>query len=138
MDTQLAYCSACDQPVPIVITPSPVHGGQPNLGDGGEVVCLHFGEQCTGTFCPMFGLPRILMGVRLARSELRTEGWRMMNAYCDGCGIATEQQVLDGQHLHCPRCSSVNRYVVLKVGDDDVVAAGTAGNDGSAPGAAAG
>jgi hypothetical protein len=125
MESRLAYCTACDLQVPIAVTPGPVHGGQANLGDGPEVVCLHFGEHCTGEFCPMFGLPRILMGVRLARSEYEPdEGWRTIEAFCDGCGRVAEQQVLDAQHAHCAACGSVNRYVILKMDDGTYVAAG--------------
>jgi hypothetical protein len=125
MESQLAYCSACDLQVPIAITPGPVHGGQANINDAPEVVCLHFGQHCTGEFCPMFGLPRILMGVRLARSEHEPEGgWKTITAFCDGCGHVSEQQVLDTNHAHCAECGSVNRYVILKMDDGNYVAAG--------------
>jgi hypothetical protein len=72
METHIAYCSACDQAVRVAVTDAPVHSDQAPLRDG-ELVCLDFGERCTGSMCPMFGLPRVLMGVRLARSGLRPE-----------------------------------------------------------------
>jgi hypothetical protein len=134
METQFAFCSACDVQVPIAVLPGPVHGGQANLGDPGEVVCLHFGEQCNGSFCPMFGLPRMLMGVRLARSGLVPDGgWKTLEAYCEGCGHVSTQQVLDRQHAHCTECSSVNRYVILKLDEDTFVAAGSAEADRQLP-----
>jgi hypothetical protein len=126
MDTQFAFCSACDRPVRIAITPAPTHEGQPMPNDGPEVVCLEFGEKCTGEFCPMFGLPSILMGVRLARSELREEGWRTINAPCDGCGTVQELQVLSDTHAHCPVCGTVNQYLILRTDDGAFVAAGRA------------
>jgi hypothetical protein len=126
MDSQIAYCSACDQPVRIVVTDPPLHGGQAILADP-QVVCLHFGDDCTGSYCPMFGLPRILMGVRLARSEFEPDGgWHTIEAYCDGCGRAVEQQVLDDRHAHCPSCDAVNRYLILRLEDGTYVAAGSA------------
>jgi hypothetical protein len=124
METRLAYCSACDLQVPIAVTPAPTHDGQANLADA-EVVCLHFGEHCTGELCPMFGLPRMLMGVRLARSEFEPEGgWRNVTAYCDGCGRSSEQQVLDERHAHCKACGTMNQYVILRTEDGAFVAAG--------------
>ena len=73
MQSQTAYCSACDQDVRVVVTDAPAHEGQAPLADA-QVVCLDFGARCTGSMCPMFGLPRILMGVRLAQSGLPQRG----------------------------------------------------------------
>jgi DNA-directed RNA polymerase subunit RPC12/RpoP len=127
MQTQSAYCSACDQDVRVVITDSPVHADQAPIADA-EVVCLDFGERCTGSLCPMFGLPRMLMGVRLARSGLRPEAFQTVQAPCQDCGEVVDLQILDGAYVHCPACGSRNRWVRLKVGDEDYVALASAGN----------
>ena len=124
MNTQTAYCSACDKPVRIALTPAPVHGGQASLPDSPEVVCLDFGAKCTGELCPMFGLPRILMGMRLARSGLKEEGWTTIEAPCDGCGAPREMEVIDATHAYCPTCGTVNRYVFLDLEDGRYVAVG--------------
>jgi hypothetical protein len=50
----------------------------------------------------MFGLPRILMGVRLARSGLRPEAFRDVKAPCQDCGEHVELQIIDNNYAHCP------------------------------------
>lgn len=125
MSTQLAYCSACDQEVRIVVTPAPVHGGQAVLPES-EVVCLDFGHRCTGSMCPMFGLPRILMGMRLARSGLRPEAFHKVTMPCPECGCVADLQVVDNEYLLCPACNSRSRWIRLKVdGEDYIALAGT-------------
>ena len=47
MQPQLAYCSACDKDVQIVVTDEPSQDGHANLHDS-EIVCLEIGEACTG------------------------------------------------------------------------------------------
>lgn len=57
MDTQLAYCSACDRMVAVAADAEAgewPEGGQP---DPHGLVCLEYGESCTGAFCPVFRLP---------------------------------------------------------------------------------
>lgn len=127
MQTQTAYCSACDQDVHVVVTDPPVHADQASLTDAG-VVCLDFGARCTGSMCPMFGLPRILMGVRLARSGLRPDAFRTLNAPCPECSSVVELQFIDNQHVHCPACGGRSRWVRLSVGEDDYVALASTGN----------
>lgn len=123
---QTAYCSACDQDVRVVVTDPPVHADQAPI-EGGEVVCLDFGERCTGSMCPMFGLPRMLMAVRLARSGLRPDAFRTVKAPCQDCGEVVDLQVLDGSYTHCPACGSRNRLVRMKIGDGDYIALASAG-----------
>jgi hypothetical protein len=129
MLNQTAYCSACDQDVHVVITDPPVHSDQAPVA-GGEVVCLDFGERCTGAMCPMFGLPRILMGVRLAQSGLRPDSFKSVTAPCQDCGVIGELQVIDNQYVLCPSCGSRGRWVRLSVGNEDYVALAAAGNGG--------
>ncbi len=110
-----AYCSACDHDVRIALLPGPVHGGQ-------AVVCLDFGTSCTGAMCPMFGLPSVLMGVRLAQSGLREEPWKTVHAPCQGCGNVVDHQVIDATHLLCPECGSRSRYVHVQADNEDYIA----------------
>lgn len=126
MLSQTAYCSACDQDVRVVITDAPVYFGQAPV-DGPEVVCLDFGERCTGAMCPMFGLPSILMGVRLARSGLQPDAFRTISAPCGECGITVDMQIINEEYTHCPACGSRNRWVRLQIGEDDYIALATVG-----------
>lgn len=126
MSTQLAYCSACDQEVHIVVTPAPVHGGQAVLPES-EVVCLDFGNKCTGSLCPMFGLPRILMGIRLARSGLRPTAFHTISAPCQDCGSIVDLQLIDNRVALCPSCGARNRWIRLNVEGDDYIALASLG-----------
>ena len=54
MHIHSAYCSARDQNVRVAMTEEPTHDGQANLHDV-EVICLDYGEHCTGDFCPGSG-----------------------------------------------------------------------------------
>jgi len=52
-----AYCSACDRPVrviPISEFPSEV---RPEHASESSVVCLDYGDECTGALCPLFEVP---------------------------------------------------------------------------------
>lgn len=124
MDTQHAYCSACDQEVRIVVTEGPVHGGQPMVSGGPEVVCLDFGSACTGAMCPMFGLPSIMMGVRLARSGLRPEAFQTVPGPCPDCGEVVELKVLDRDFVFCPACGGRSRWVHIQVDEGEFIAIG--------------
>ena len=72
MDKHLAYCSACDRQVEIVVKP----GARTNPATGeleDEVVCLEMGESCTGSMCPMCDVPTVEM--KRSLDQLReTEG----------------------------------------------------------------
>lgn len=122
MEVRTAYCSACDQPVRIVVTPASAFSGQAMVSDQPDVVCLDFGERCTGAMCPMVGLPRILMGMRLAQSGLRPENFEHVKGPCTGCGEIVEMEVLDRQYARCPSCGTRNRWIHIKVEDGEYVA----------------
>jgi hypothetical protein len=121
MEIQHSYCSACDQQVRIVVTPGSAYSGQAPVADQPDVVCLDFGERCTGAMCPMIGLPRILMGIRLAQSGLRDE-WQTFNAPCQSCGQTVDFEVLDANYAMCPSCHTRHRWLHFKVDNGAFVA----------------
>ncbi|HEX6135725.1 MAG TPA: hypothetical protein VFZ24_17255 [Longimicrobiales bacterium] len=121
METHLAYCSACDQDVRVAITDAPVYADQAPLAEP-QVVCLDFASRCSGAICPMFGLPRILMGVRLAQSGLRPEAFTTVSAPCPACDTVVDLQLIDNEYAFCPNCGSRSRWVRLQVGDADYIA----------------
>ncbi len=53
MSEHVAFCSACDRPVPV--TPRAAAGGA--LADEEQLVCLDYGRRCSGAFCPMAWIP---------------------------------------------------------------------------------
>lgn len=121
MKTRKAYCSACDRQVEIGVTDAPSHDGHATIPDV-DIVCLDFGERCTGALCPMFGLPKIVMGVRLARSGVRPGQLQSVRALCEGCDQAVDLEVVDDSHGFCPICHATSRIVVLDLEDDSAVA----------------
>ncbi|MGD2067522.1 MAG: hypothetical protein PVI57_02460 [Gemmatimonadota bacterium] len=72
MDVRIAYCSACDQNVRVLLDP----GQEPMVVEGDDphdLVCLEYGEKCTGDMCPLFKVPPEKMRENLAR-HLSREG----------------------------------------------------------------
>lgn len=128
MMTRKAFCSACDHDVEIAVLDPPLHDGQATLPDG-DIVCLDFGEQCTGAMCPMFGLPRIVMGVRLARSGLRDEAFKTVRAMCSACEQVVDLEVLSASRGYCPSCHATTRLVLLELDDQSSVALSVQEND---------
>lgn len=51
MKIQHAYCSACDRQVEVIVSE------RASTSDASKVVCLAYGEQCTGSMCPLFDVP---------------------------------------------------------------------------------
>lgn len=127
MESHTAYCSACDQDVKVVVTDAPLHSDQAPLADA-QVVCLDFAARCSGSMCPMFGLPRILMGVRLAQSGLRPDAFPTVKAPCPACDTLVELQMIDDQHVFCPSCGGRSKWVRLTVEDADYVALAAVGS----------
>lgn len=124
MHVHTAYCSARDQNVRVAMTEEPTHEGQASLHDV-EVICLDYGEQCTGDFCPAFGLPRVLMGVRLARSGIAKESLPKLVAKCQGCDELTSLDVVDDLIAVCSVCGTTNRWYHIATEDGEFVAVGT-------------
>lgn len=120
METSNVYCPGCNHKVRLTLTPGHLDGAQANLPEGGQVVCLDFGQGCSEGACPLTGRPGIVMGVRLAKSHLPHEA-RMIHATCTACGSSAPMEVLDAQHAVCSLCESTNRYVTLKLNDESEV-----------------
>lgn len=124
MKKHMTYCSHCEKDVHFVVTRSPAHEGHANLPDGGQVVCLDFGEQCENSVCPLAGLPSIVMGIRLARSgEEKTGGWSIVHAVCEECSFPAEFKMLGDDKGVCSVCGSVNPLTLLTLDDGSLVAA---------------
>lgn len=67
-----AYCSGRDQKVRVVRR-SEVLGesrSDDNDSDPSDLVCLEYGENCTGAICPTFQVPSAEMAERLAAAGL--------------------------------------------------------------------
>jgi hypothetical protein len=128
-ETHKTYCSHCQKEVLVAISSAPSRGGQANLPDRDEVVCLDFGSECDGEVCPLSLLRPVVMGVRLARSGLREE-WKTVKAQCEGCGQISDLEVLDMEHAYCTLCGSTNNWMVLELEDDGrVVVTGRRGEE---------
>jgi hypothetical protein len=69
MEAHKAYCSACDRQVDVVVRP----GGDPDNAE--DLVCLAYGETCTGSLCPLFGNDQSLH----ADARQEREQWRSSN-----------------------------------------------------------
>jgi len=73
MEKHLAYCSACDRQVEVVVNA----GARTNPETGeqeDEVICLEMGESCTGSMCPMCDVPTEEMKRSLETFRNSTEG----------------------------------------------------------------
>lgn len=117
-----AYCPGCDREVHLTLSRAPVHRGHANLPDGAEVVCLDFGEGCSGGRCPLTGSPGIVMAVRLAKSHMADGSFRTLVARCDACGNVAELEILDSTYAFCPICESTTQWILLDVDPDSQVA----------------
>jgi hypothetical protein len=114
MRPQIAYCSACDKDVHIVITDEPSHDGHANLHDS-EVVCLEIGESCTGNLCPIGATSPTVMAARLVRNGLQTIMQPVIQARCAGCGSVTSHIVAEQRHATCAECGTTSARSQLVV-----------------------
>ena len=64
MRAHLAYCSACDKEVHIVVSDD----ARNSIQDPGAV-CLEIGHKCTGSMCPIGAAPPAEMAARLVRLD---------------------------------------------------------------------
>ena len=116
-----AYCPGCQREVELTVSPAPLHRGHANLPDGAQVVCLDFGEGCSGRRCPLTGSPGIVMGVRLAKSHMADESFQALTARCDACGNVADMEILDATYAFCPICESTTKWLLLDVDPDSSV-----------------
>ena len=56
MPHRMAFCSACDRPVPVVLKSDARPETRPAEQDAQDLVCLDYLVRCTGSFCPMFSV----------------------------------------------------------------------------------
>jgi hypothetical protein len=106
------------------MTEEPTHEGQASLHDM-EVICLDYGEKCTGDFCPAFGLPRVLMGVRLAKALEAMGEMPTIQAKCQGCDAVTTLNVVDESLAVCQMCGATSRWYHIETEDGEFIAVGT-------------
>ena len=123
METKTAFCPRCDSPVRVTITAGPTaSGGQANIQDD-QVVCLDFHDECGEGTCPLYGLPGIVMGVRLARSGLKPiSEWDTVSGLCSGCEEPVSLEILDDKYAYCPQCGTTNEWQLIKLDDESRVA----------------
>lgn len=62
LDVHLAYCSGCDRQVRVAVNPKVAEEGRTPTAD--DLICLEHGEACTGSLCPIFGVPSKEMEAR--------------------------------------------------------------------------
>lgn len=122
MQTRKVYCPKCDHDVTVTVTPQPLHGGHATLPDGGETVCLDFGPRCTGQLCAISALPKVVMGVRLARSGLPHPNMETVQALCEACGKVARLEVVDETHARCPQCDTVQLWTAVRLDGEEWVA----------------
>jgi hypothetical protein len=68
METRLAYCSACDREVRVVVKPG-LEPGPAAAENAAAVVCLEYGDACTGSMCPLFEIPSTTMRENLEQTK---------------------------------------------------------------------
>ncbi len=123
MESRKVFCPKCNHDVTVTVTPQPLHGsGHATLPDGGDMVCLDFGPQCTGERCAVSALPRVVMGVRLARSGMAPERLETVRAVCEACERVQELEIIDDTHAHCPACDTINVWTMLRLDGEQWVA----------------
>ena len=114
MKSQIAYCSACDKDVRIVLTDQPSHDGQANVHDS-EVVCLEIGDACTGSLCPIGATSPTVMVARLVRNGLQTIMQPVFQAACSGCDRVTSHVIVETTHAICEDCGTTTARSELTV-----------------------
>lgn len=122
MDSKTAICPHCSTPVRIRISPGPsLSGGHATLPDGHDVVCLDFHESCADGECPLVGVSGLVMGIRLARSDLKPDAWQTVPGICDGCGHTVDLKIIDTDHAYCSDCGCTNQWSVVDLQDESQV-----------------
>ena len=110
MNTRTEFCARCGRTVRLAETDGPAHLGQATLPDGPELLCL---DVCCETgACPLTHESAASMMARLSRSALNPTRFALVRLACDGCGLTTEMEVLDGTRARCTLCGAMNPWVV--------------------------
>ena len=119
MKTQIAFCSACDRDVRILVSDEPLHDAQAPVVDA-EVVCLEIGQQCTGSLCPVGAVSPTAMMVRKVRSGVRSVLQPLVKAECDVCGCVTDHYLVSPEYATCGECGrTISRdQLALALGRD--------------------
>jgi hypothetical protein len=114
MKTQLAYCSACDHDVRILVTDeADDQEAQANIPDA-EIVCLEIGEKCTGSLCPVGAVSRTAMVARRIRAGVRDVLQPLVKVECEVCGRVTDYFIIDREYATCGECgTTVERARVI-------------------------
>lgn len=74
MKVRTAYCSACDRNVRVIVKPEALDGHRFQAYDPHDLVCLEYGESCTGDMCPLFDIPTEQMKENLRRMRTHVDG----------------------------------------------------------------
>lgn len=109
MTISLAYCATCERNVRISWSTPPSHEGQANLADP-EVVCLDMHEHCAGDVCALSNMPRFVMAVRLARSNLDAVHTPLIRHECVQCGNVADMRFVDETQSVCADCDAINLW----------------------------
>lgn len=113
MKAQVAYCSACDRDVHVVLTEDRLLEGQANLPDP-EIVCLEIGNACTGSMCPIGAQPPSVMAARLVRSGLGKPVLQpVVLGACELCLEVTQFVVIDPKYVTCTQCGTTTTRASL-------------------------
>ena len=115
MRTEQVYCAGCGHKVRLVFTDPAPCDGHANLRSDAQIVCLDYEEGCSPIRCMATGKAGIIMGVRLAKSHLNDERFRVTHARCDGCGHVSDLEILDETYAMCTLCDSTNRWATMKL-----------------------
>lgn len=117
MRTEQVYCSGCGHEVRLVFTDDAAHDGHANLHDDAQIVCVDYEEGCSPIKCVVTGKAGIIMGVRLAKSHLNDERFRVTRARCDACGQVSKLEILNETYAMCTLCDSTNHWAAPKLDD---------------------
>jgi hypothetical protein len=119
METRMAYCSACDRDVQILVTDTAEHDAQAPIPDA-EVVCLEIGVRCTGGMCPVGAVSAAAMKSRRIRAGVNTATLPIVEATCLSCDRVTSHYLLDANYAMCAECGDTieTRMLVLALGRD--------------------
>jgi hypothetical protein len=126
MRTEQVYCSGCGHDVQLVFTDHTSQGGHANLRTDVEIVCVDYEVGCSHIKCLATGKAGIIMGVRLAKSHLNDDRFRVIHGRCDCCGQVSDLEILDETYAMCVLCEGTNRWATLKSDDgSEAVATGS-------------